>query len=119
MSCKPIAKIAVEKAVYSFDKEFDYLIPPHLLPVCAVGKRVLVPFGRGNRCRQGIITALTEQEDTDGCKEIVSVTDDTPVLSAALLDVARFMKEHYFCTLYDAVKTMLPAGINYRVSTGN
>lgn len=117
MSCKPIAKIAVEKAVYSFDKEFDYLIPPHLLSVCAVGKRVLVPFGRGNRCRQGIITALTEQEDTDGCKEIVSVTDDTPVLSAALLDVARFMKEHYFCTLYDAVKTMLPAGINYRVST--
>ena len=27
------------------------------------------------------------------------------------------MKEHYFCTLYDAVKTMLPAGINYKVTT--
>ena len=34
-----------------------------------------------------------------------------------MLAVARFMKEHYFCTLYDAVKTMLPAGINYRVTT--
>ena len=27
------------------------------------------------------------------------------------------MKERYFCTFYDAVKTMLPAGINYRLST--
>lgn len=117
MSCKPIAKIAVEKAVYSFDREFDYLIPPELASACAVGKRVLVPFGRGNRCRQGIVTALTEQENTDGCKAILSVTDEAPVLSAAMLEVARFMKEHTFCTLYDAVKTMLPAGINYRVST--
>ena len=27
MSCKLVAKIAVEKAVYSFDREFDYAVP--------------------------------------------------------------------------------------------
>ncbi len=34
-----------------------------------------------------------------------------------LLKLAEFMKEHYFCTYYDAVKTMLPAGINYKITT--
>ncbi len=30
MSCKLVAKIAVEKAAYSFDREFDYLVPDAL-----------------------------------------------------------------------------------------
>ena len=117
MICKPIAKIAVEKAAYSFDREFDYLIPPHLAPDCAVGKRVLVPFGRGDRRRQGIVTSVTAGESNEGLKEIVCVLDSEPVMSESLLSVARFMKEHCFCTLYEAVKAMLPAGINYRVTT--
>ena len=116
MSCKLVAKIAVEKAAYSFDREFDYLVPDALSGAAAVGKRVLVPFGRGNSRRQGIITALASEE-AEGLKPVLAVTDETPVLSPEMLAVARFMKEHYFCTLYDAVKTMLPAGINYRVTT--
>ena len=117
MSCKPIAKIAVEKAAYSFDREFDYLVPAHLSADCAVGKRVLVPFGRGNSRRQGIITTVNEAEETENLKAVLAVLDSEPVASAPLLEVARFMKEHYFCTLYEAVKTMLPAGVNYRITT--
>ena len=117
MICKPIAKIAVEKAAYSFDREFDYLIPPHLASDCAVGKRVLVPFGRGDRRRQGIVTSILSGESNEGLKEIACVLDSEPVMSESLLSVARFMKEHCFCTLYEAVKAMLPAGINYRVTT--
>ncbi|MBQ1453112.1 MAG: primosomal protein N', partial [Ruminococcus sp.] len=75
------------------------------------------PFGRGNSRRQGIVTELAKLENTEGFKELLSVLDDEPVMSEKMLGVARFMKDHYFCTLYDAVKTMLPAGINYRVTT--
>ncbi len=117
MSSKLIARVAVEKAAYSFDKEFSYLVPDAFAACCAVGKRVLVPFGRGNSRRQGIVTGLAKSENTEGFKELLSVLDDEPVMSEKMLGVARFMKEHYFCTLYDAVKTMLPAGINYRVTT--
>ena len=117
MSSKLIARVAVEKAAYSFDKEFSYLVPDAFAACCAVGKRVLVPFGRGNSRRQGIVTELAGSENTEGFKELLSVLDDEPVMSEKMLGVARFMKEHYFCTLYDAVKTMLPAGINYRVTT--
>ena len=117
MSFNTVAKIAVEKAAYSFDKEFDYSIPSHLQNECAVGKRVLVPFGRGNSRRQGIVTAIESADNDRDLKPVVSVLDEKPVMTQKLLDVARFMKEHYFCTLYDAVKTMLPAGINYRVTS--
>lgn len=116
MSFDSVAKIAVENTVYSFDKEFSYAIPDELKPTCKVGVRVIVPFGRGNRKRQGIVTGVTF-EQADGLKLIISQIDNEPVLSSDMLKTAFFMKEHYFCTLYDAVKTMLPAGINYRVTT--
>ena len=116
MSFPNTAKVAVEKAAFSFDKEFDYRIPEAWQEQCVPGKRVLVPFGRGNSRRQGIVTAVSAQP-AEGLKDVLSVLDDAPVVSPAMLDVARFMKEHYFCTLYDAVKAMLPAGVNYRVTT--
>ncbi len=111
-----VVRTAVERAAYSFDKCFDYAVPEPLRSQCAAGKRVLVPFGRGNTRRMGIITEITESNN-DSLKEIIAVLDKEPVLTPELLKVAVFMKEHYFCTLYDAVKTMLPAGINYKVTT--
>ena len=116
MSCDLVAKIAVENAAYSFDKLFDYAVPEDLLNRAVAGTRVLVPFGRGNKKRQGIIMAL-EHSQRESLKYILSVLDDEPVLSEEMLKIAKFMKEHYFCSLYDAVKTMLPAGLNYKLTT--
>lgn len=111
-----VVRVAVENTAYSFDKDFDYAVPDRLEKDCVAGARVLVPFGRGNRRRQGVITEVL-REDNSSLKEIISVLDDEPVLSAELLAAAKFMKEHYFCTTYEAVKTMLPAGVNYKVTT--
>ncbi len=110
------AEIAVENTAYSFDKPFSYHIPENLIKKCKKGVRVLVPFGRGNKKRQGIVLNVLHSED-EGLKSIISVLDDEPVLSEEMIETAYFMKEHYFCTLYEAVKTMLPAGINYRLTT--
>lgn len=115
MSCQ-IAEIAVEKAAYSFDKAFDYIIPESMLKQAVPGVRVLVPFGRGNKKRQGIIIAVNQGEG-EKLKPIACVLDDEPVLSEEMLKTAAFMKSHCFCTFYEAVKTMLPAGINYKVTT--
>lgn len=116
MSSDLVARIAVENTVYSFDKAFDYLVPQQLLHRCKAGVRVLVPFGRGNKKRQGLICEILYSR-RDGIKSVISVLDDEPVLTPEMIKTAEFMKEHYFCTLYDAVKTMLPAGINYRLTT--
>ena len=60
MSSDLVARIAVENTAYSFDKPFDYLVQQRLLNRCKVGTRVLVPFGRGNKKKQGIIFELTK-----------------------------------------------------------
>lgn len=121
MNSDLIASVAVEKTVYSFDKPFDYNIPDSLTLKAKVGTRVLVPFGRGDKKRQGVIMSVKKNcidaKNGISLKSIISVLDDEPVLSEEMLSIAQFMKEHYFCTLYDAVKTMLPAGINYKLTT--
>ncbi len=110
MSCQ-IAKVAVENAAYSFDDAFDYAIPDALHEKVQPGVRVLVPFGNGNKKRQGFVFALREQTEPKKLKGIAEVLDAAPLLNNELLRLAVFLKEQTFCTLFEAAKAMLPSGI--------
>lgn len=107
-----IAQIAVSAAIYAIDKPYSYWVPPQLS--VAPGMRVLVPFSQGNRRVEGIVLAVTDGEET-GLKSVAAVLDESPVLSEPLLHLAAFLRERYFCTFYDAVKAMLPAGLWFSV----
>ena len=102
--------VAVEKTAYHFDKEYTYSLPAGESPV-SVGCRVMVPFGGRNSYRTGFVLSCTLGEGSGTIKPILRVLDQTPLLSPEMIKLARFMKEHTFCTLFDALKTMLPAGI--------
>ncbi|MCQ2418182.1 MAG: primosomal protein N' [Clostridia bacterium] len=106
------AQIAVSAAIYAIDKPYSYLIPNGMQ--VAAGVRVLVPFGRGNRACEGIVLALSEDTAQD-CKPILQVLDETPVLSESMLRLAAFLRERYFCTFFDAIRAMLPAGMWFSV----
>lgn len=111
-----IASVAVENTTYSFDKLFDYSIGDDLLPEIKVGKRVMVPFGSGNRKRQAMVMNV-KNGNAEKLKSVLSVLDKESVLTEEMVKLVSFMKERYFCTYYDAVKTILPAGINYNITT--
>lgn len=111
-----VAGVVVEKSAYSFDRVFDYLIPENIQDNIQVGCRVLVPFGRASKKRQGVVVSLHNNKNSK-LKEISKLLDTTPVVTQEMLETAKFIKEHYFCTYYDAVKAMLPAGINYKITT--
>lgn len=111
-----IVGVAVENTAYSFDKIFDYRADSSFSESLSVGRRVLVPFGSGNRKRQGMIMSL-RRGDGEGLKPIALVLDSFPVMTEEMVRLAYFMRNHYFCTYYDAVKAMLPAGINYNITT--
>lgn len=110
-----IAGIAVDNTTYSFDRLFSYKVPDHLSNV-KVGQRVLVPFGRGDRFRQGMILSLSYGKE-ENLKEISSTLDDKPIFTGEMIDTVNFIHDRYFCTYYDSVKVMLPVGINYNIST--
>lgn len=109
------ARVAVDAAVFTFDKEFDYIIPPELEAAAQKGCRVTVPFGNGNKKRLGIIFDLTDYSEGKRLKKIAEVLDEAPLLSDEMLELAKWIKERTFCTLYEAAKAMLPSGINHRM----
>ncbi len=113
---KQVARIAVSAATYWVDRPFDYLIPPELSEKAAVGARVVVPFGKGNRRAEGIILALRDQSEYPEVKCIQQVLDDEPVLTPQQIKLALWMRERFFCTVYDAVKAMLPVGLWFDAS---
>ncbi len=114
MESVAIAKIAVAAAPYAIDKPYDYLIPPELEARALPGVRVTVPFGKGNRCSEGVLLRRVTGEKKPGLKSIDSILDAHPVLDEEGLSLALWMRQRYFCTLFDAAKAILPAGLWYQ-----
>lgn len=108
-----IAETAVSGTNYSFDMLFSYAVPEKMTGTAAEGCRVLVPFGKGNRRRIGVIMKITEGS-TDRLKSLVSLVDEEPVISRELLELAVYLREQTYCTYYDAVRTMLPPAMSVR-----
>lgn len=110
-----LAKTALSSATYAIDKPYDYRVPRELTAAACPGVRVLVPFGAGNRRVEGIILSLDEGEPSDRLKSVLAVLDEAPVLTEELLQLAVWMRERYFCTVYDAARAMLPAGLYFSI----
>lgn len=110
-----VAEVVIEGATGSFDKPYDYAIPERLFSLTSAGQRVLVPFGRTNLKKQGMILSVSEKDCDGHLKEIIELTDATPVLSDEMLKMCEWMKNTTFCTYFDAIHAMLPAGLNYRL----
>ena len=107
-----VAKIAVSAATYWLDKPYDYLLPPELASIAKPGMRVYIPFSRGNRRTEGIILSVSENSTYDQpLKTVQTLLDEEPIISEEQIRLAFFMRERFFCTVYDAVRAMLPAGL--------
>ena len=105
-----IARIAVEAATYAIDKPYDYIAPDDALP----GQRVLAPFGRGNRISEGMILSVSPAVPDRPLKAIREVLDQEPLVTEREIKLALWMRQRYFCTFYDAIRTILPAAVKYR-----
>ena len=103
-----IAKIAVSAAVFAIDKPYSYGIPEGM--TLSPGQRVTVPFGRANKLTEGVVLLL-EEGNEEGLKEVREILDPEPILTPLQLKLAAFLRERYFCTFYEAIRAMLPAGL--------
>ncbi len=112
----PVARVAVEKTTCRFDKLFDYAIPEGM--ALTAGVRVMVPFGRGGR-RVGLVVALADAPESDTpLKPVVAVLEEEPVLTEEGLFLLRWLRENTFCTWFDALSVLIPAGYGLRGLTG-
>ncbi len=107
------AKVAIESAAYSFDMLYSYKIPEDMTDNLKPGMRVVVPFGRGNRKRIGLVFGLEKIEFDKKLKSADFIIDEVPVLSDELLRLCVWLRENTFCTYYDAFRAILPPGLGY------
>lgn len=112
-----LALVAVENVAYHFDILYGYLLPDELKEKAQKGMRVLVPFGNSKTAkRQGVIFSFASPEEKIRYKSVLSLLDDEPLVSEEMLSVAEFLKDRTFCTYFEAVKTQIPAGFNFKTT---
>ena len=108
------ARVAVDVTRFSVDRPYDYRIPVELEGKLSPGMRVTVPFGRGNSKIEGIVLSLQQEPNYKDPKCILDALEEEPVLTPEQLKLALWMRERFFCTVYDAVHAMLPSGMWFK-----
>lgn len=108
---RTIVNVAVENTAYHFDMAYSYLLPENMASKDVSGCRVMVPFGIGNRLRQGVIIGVEKTENVGKLKSVSKLIDDEPLVNEEMLKLILWLKERTFCTVFEAFKAVLPVGI--------
>lgn len=111
------AQIAVQNTLYAFDMLYSYEIPETLSDKIVIGSSVVVPFGRGNFKRIGVVFGITESPPEKSAKLINALVESAPVVSDELIRLCIWLRENTFCTYYDAFRAILPSGLGYSLKS--
>lgn len=112
-----IIQVALDAAAFGYDLLYSYTAYADWAEKIVPGMRVAVPFGRGNRRRLAMVLRVGHEPAEEGVvlKPIAALLDPEPVLTAELLMLVSWLHEHTFCTWYDAVRAVLPGGLQIRL----
>ncbi len=99
------------------DHAYTYAVPPQLRDQIAVGKRVLTPFGRGDKQTIGFCVGVTEAKPERKVKAILDVLDEEALLTEHLLKLTRWMADYYLCGWGQVLNAVVPAGVKKQAGT--
>ena len=112
-------KVALSSTSYSFDMEYTYSVSHELEGKIKKGMRILVPFGRSNKKTVGLVTRVYTKDSVDpALKPVLNIIDNEPCINDEMLKLIFWLKEHTFCTFFEALSLMIPKGlgINFNVT---
>jgi primosomal protein N' (replication factor Y) len=92
------------------DHPYTYSVPPNLKDAIAVGKRVQVPFGRGDKTTVGYCVHLHSHVPQREVKPIQRVIDSEALLTPELMKLTRWMADYYLCGWGQVLNAVVPAG---------
>src|SRR3989441_5005646 len=99
------------------DQAYTYAVPEKLRPFLDVGKRVVVPFGRGNRTTTGYCVGFKDEKPEREVKDILRVLDEEALLTPNLLRLTRWMADYYVCGWGQVLNAVVPAGAKGQAGT--
>lgn len=104
------AEIIIDITNENVDKIFHYAIPENIKEKICLGMRVFVPFGKGNRIREGYIIGFTDNTDIDEkyIKNIYGLPDEYAIFNNNMIELAKFMSDKYYCSLSECLQCIMP-----------
>ena len=104
------ADIIIDISHEAIDRAFQYKIPDELIDCIEIGTKAQVPFGNGNKLRQGYVIGITDTPsyDEDKIKYIDSIDEKGLQIEGKLIRLAAWMHETYGSTMINALKTVMP-----------
>ena len=87
------AEVCVSNINFLNDKEFSYRIPDELIKKIDIGTKVIIPFGRGNRRREGVVTRICDDEYTMPLKSVLEVANEESFVTEENIELARYISD--------------------------
>ncbi len=97
------------------DRPFDYYVPTGIDKNSDIdrppqkGDIITVPFGGGNKHMAALVTEVKVSDDIERLKPVISPAEIT--LTDEEFGLVFFLKEHTFCSVGDALKTVIPQAV--------
>lgn len=101
-----IAEVIINRTAKKLNRTFDYGVPQELEDLIAVGSKVLVPFGKGEKLEEAFVVNIKEKTEYE-VKDIKKLEDN---LNSKQIELARWMAKRYFCNVSDCIKLMQAPG---------
>jgi primosomal protein N' (replication factor Y) len=98
-------------------KNYTYRVPFELNNLVAVGKRVVVQFGK-SKLYTAIVSAITEHPpEKYEAKYILEILDDRPVVTDKQLQFWKWLGEYYMCNDGEVMNAALPSALKLASET--
>ncbi len=98
-------------------KEYTYRIPQEFNEEVAVGKRVVVQFGK-KKIYTALIVEIDDKPPTEyQAKYVLSILDSVPLVSENQLKFWRWISRYYMCTWGEVMNAALPNGLKLQSET--
>ena len=103
----PVARVVLDLQPAHLDREYDYLVPAAMADDAVPGARVRARFGPQDVA--GYVVARAATSDHDGrLQPLRRVVSSDPVLTPAVLDLARRVAARYAGTVADVLRLAVP-----------
>ncbi len=95
----------------SVANKFTYRIPKEMNEFIAIGKRVIVQFGKSKFYTGIVYTVHTNPPKDYAAKYIETILDDDPIVTASQLQLWDWISHYYVCNPGDVMNAALPSGL--------
>ncbi|HWV73261.1 MAG TPA: DEAD/DEAH box helicase, partial [Pseudosphingobacterium sp.] len=101
----------------AISKTYTYRVPNDLVEKVAIGKRVIVQFGKSKIYTAIIYGTSNKAPERYEAKYIIDVLDDFALVTSTQLRLWDWVKEYYLCQLGEVMQAALPAALKLASET--